>query len=208
MSHLGLHLGDQVLLGLLGGEAGDALQHFRLAALDDLDLLVFLVDGRVLLGQGLFLLFNGLGLAVEVFFLLLQAVFLPLQVGSACLFFLLVLAAAFQNLFLCFQQGLALFGLCALDGLVDNACALFLGTGNFLLRDFFPITNTEREADGAADHQAQQGRDDGIHRDLPPHCRYWFFADADRAAVPARSHGQKTIGPAPLSPPDDYLFLV
>ena len=125
MSHLGLHLGDQIGLGLLGGEAGNPLQHLRLAALDDFDLLVFLVDGRMLLGQGLLSLLQSLGLAVEVLFLLLQAVFLPLQVGSARLLFLLVLAAVLQNLFFGFQQCLFFLGLGALDGLVDDALSLF-----------------------------------------------------------------------------------
>ena len=96
MGHLGLHLSDQIGLGLLGGEAGNPLQHLRLAALDDFDLLVFLVDGRMLLGQGLLSLLQSLGLAVEVLFPLLQAVFLPLQVGSARLLFLLVLAAVLK----------------------------------------------------------------------------------------------------------------
>ena len=36
---------------------------------------------------------DGVGLAVQIFFLLLQTVFLPLQVGSAFLYFLLILAA-------------------------------------------------------------------------------------------------------------------
>ena len=101
------------------------LQHFRLAALDDLDLLVFLVHGRVLLCEGFLLLLNGLGLAVQVLFFLLQAVFLPLQVGSAFFYFLLILAAVFQNLFFGFQQCLFLLGLGALDGLVDDALSLF-----------------------------------------------------------------------------------
>lgn len=68
---------------------------------------------------------QSLGLAVEVLFLLLQAVFLPLQVGSARLLFLLVLAAVLQNLFFGFQQCLFFLGLGALDGLVDDALSLF-----------------------------------------------------------------------------------
>ena len=80
----------------------------------------------MLLGQGLLSLLQSLGLAVEVLFLLLQAVLLPLQVGSARLLFLLVLAAVLQNLFFGFQQCLFLLGLGALDGLVDDALSLFL----------------------------------------------------------------------------------
>ena len=125
MGHFRLHLIDQILLRFLGGKAGDALQHLGLAALDDLDFFIFLVDGRMLLGQGLFLLLVGLDLTLQALFLLLQAVFLPLQVGSARFLFLLVLAAVFQNLFFCFQQGLTLLGFRALDGLVDDAPSFF-----------------------------------------------------------------------------------
>ena len=71
MGDLGLDLLDQVLLGLVSRKAGDALEHLGLAALDDLDLFVLLVQSGVLLGKGLFLLFDRVGLAVDVFFLLL-----------------------------------------------------------------------------------------------------------------------------------------
>ena len=68
---LGLHLCDQVLLGLVGGEAGDTLQHLRLAALDELDLLLLTVGSSVLGGQCFFLLLDLLGLMIEILFLLL-----------------------------------------------------------------------------------------------------------------------------------------
>ena len=68
---LGLDLLDQVFLGLVSRKAGDALEHLGLAALDDLDLFVLLIQSGVLLGKGFFLLFDRVGLAVDVFFLLL-----------------------------------------------------------------------------------------------------------------------------------------
>ena len=64
VGHLGLHLGDEVVLRLLGGEAGDSLQHLRLGALDALDLLLLLVRLGVLLGQGLLFPLDVLRLAV------------------------------------------------------------------------------------------------------------------------------------------------
>ena len=144
----------------------------------------------MLLGQGLFFFLDGLGLAVQVLFLLLQAVFLPLQIGSAFLYFLLVFAAVFQDLFFCFQQGFALLGFRALDRLVDNAGAFFLGTGDFLFRYVLPVANTEREAHRQADHQGNNAGNDGL-------CHDWFnllifgmgAVYADRAAMPARPHG-------------------
>ena len=64
VGHFGLHLGDEVVLGLLGGKAGNPLQHLRLAALDELDLLLLLVRLGVLLVQGFLFPLNILGLAV------------------------------------------------------------------------------------------------------------------------------------------------
>ena len=78
VSHLRLHLINQILFRFLSGKAGDSLQHLRLAALDHLDLFIFFVHGCMLLRQGLLFLFNGLRLAVQVFLLLLQTVFLSL----------------------------------------------------------------------------------------------------------------------------------
>ena len=57
---------------------------------------------------------------------LLQTVFLPLQIGSAGLFFLLVISTAFQDLFLGFQQRFLLFALGVADRFVDDAPAFFL----------------------------------------------------------------------------------
>ncbi|MPM14307.1 hypothetical protein SDC9_60669 [bioreactor metagenome] len=125
--YLALHLLDEIVLGLLGGKAGDTLQHLRLAALDGFDFLSLPVHLLVLLGQGIFLFLNGLGFTVEVLFLLLQAVFLPLQLGPAFLYFLLMFAAVFQDLFLCFQQGFFLLGFCTFYRLVDDAPSLFFG---------------------------------------------------------------------------------
>ena len=120
MGDLGLHLSDQVFLGLLGGEAGDALQHLRLAALDGADLLRFTCPAAACLcGRRLLLLLDRIGLAVEVFFLLLQSALLLLEVGAAFLDFLLVLGAALQNLFFCFQKYLSLLILGAFDCLVQ-----------------------------------------------------------------------------------------
>ena len=93
VSDLGLHLIQQILLGLLGSETADALQHLGLLALDGLNLLVFLVQSSVLGSKLLLLLLNGVVFAVQVLFLLLQPVLLTLQVASALLYFLLILAA-------------------------------------------------------------------------------------------------------------------
>ena len=148
MGHFALHLLDEVILCLVSGEAGDLFQHSRLALLDGVDLLLFLLHGRVLLSQRFFLLLNGLQLAVQVFFLLLQTVFLPLQIGSAGFFFLLVISTAFQDLFLGFQQRFLLFALGVADRFVDDAPAFFFGAGDLFFRYFFAIKEATRKAAG------------------------------------------------------------
>ena len=100
----------------------------------------------MLFSQGLLLLFNGIGLAIDVLFLLLQPALLLLQVRPALLDFLLVIRAAFQDLFLCLQQDLTLLVLGALDGLVEDAGRFFLRAGNFLFRYLLAVLNADREA--------------------------------------------------------------
>ena len=146
---LGLHLVDQVLLGFVGGKAGNALQHLGLAALEQADLLLLTVGGGVLGSQRLLLLLDLLGLVIDVFFLLLQTALLLLQVGAAFLDFLLVFVSGAQDLLLRFQQGFALFALGALDGLVDDAQRLGLGTFDLALVTFLllPVDqNTSEDA--------------------------------------------------------------
>ena len=127
MGDLRLHLCDQILLGLVSGKAGDALQHLGLAALDEPDLLLLTVGGSVLGGQRLFLLLDLLCLMIEVFFLLLQTALLLLQVGAAFLDFLLVFSSGAQDLLLCLHQCFAFLTLGILDGLVDDAQGFLLG---------------------------------------------------------------------------------
>ena len=60
-----------VRLGLLDRVAGDLFQHFELAFLDQCDLGLLSLRGRYLLGQGLVLALQRIGLSVKIFFLLL-----------------------------------------------------------------------------------------------------------------------------------------
>ena len=160
MGDLALHLGNEILLGLLHGKAGDALQHLGLAALDEVDFLLGLVGGGVLGCQKFFFLLDVFGLSVQVFFLLLQTALLLLQVRPAALLFLLVLGAGLQDLLFCLQQCFSLFALGALDGLVDDPAGLLLRAGDFFFRYFLPIGNAEKEGNGRhndRDHQGDQG---------------------------------------------------
>ena len=100
----------------------------------------------MLLGQSLLLFLDGIGLAVDVLFLLLQTAFLLLQVRSALLNFLLVFRTVSQDLFLRLQQSLALLALGAFDRLVDDAPGLILSAGNFLFRYLFAVLNADKEA--------------------------------------------------------------
>ena len=129
-----------------------------------MDLLLFLLHGRVLLSQRFFLLLNGLQLAVQVFFLLLQTVFLPLQIGSAGFFFLLVISTAFQDLFLGFQQRFFSLGLGALDGFVDNAPSFFFSVGDFLFIVFYTTIPSKKVETRSTDQKGNNAYYDfGLH---------------------------------------------
>ena len=132
VTDFGFHAVQEVFLRLILGEARNLLQNFHLALLNEVDLILGGGDGGLLLCQVLFLPLIGVHFLIQGFFLLLQAAFLLLQVGPAALLFLLVFGAALQDFFLCLQQGLALFALGALDGLVDDAPGLLLRAGDLL----------------------------------------------------------------------------
>ena len=85
---------DEVVLGLLGGEAGDALQHLHLGLLDGGHLVPGLVQLGQLALQGVLLLLDVLGLAVQVLFLLLEPPLLLLQIGPALLHLALILGGS------------------------------------------------------------------------------------------------------------------
>ena len=150
-------LADQVVLGLLGGEAGDALQHLHLGLFDGGRLFPGLVQFGQLALEAVLLLFNVLGLAVQVLFLLLQAPLLLLQVGPALLHFPFVLVAGLEDLLLGLHQRLPLLALGALDGLVDDALGLLLRAGDLLLRHASAVLDAEHKKHHSRDHE----RDDG-----------------------------------------------
>ena len=146
MGHLSLHLGDEVSLGLVGSQAGNAFEQFRLAALDGLDLFLFLVQLCMLLGQQFFLLLDRIGFAVEIFLFLLQPALLLLQVRPALFHFLLIFAALLENVLLGFHHRFALLIFSAFDGFVDNASRFFLRTGDFLFCNRLSAVPTEKGA--------------------------------------------------------------
>ncbi len=156
---LGFHLCDEVILCLICGKAGNALKHLGLAALDELDLLLLLVHGGVLLGKSLLLFLDHLGLVIESLLLLLQTAFLLLLFCAAFLDFLLVFAAVFQNLFFCFKKCLSFLVLGALDGLVDDARCFILRAGDFFFRYALAVANAEEEKDHRRNSERGNRRD-------------------------------------------------
>ena len=195
---LGLHLGDQVILSLIRRESGDTLQHLRLAALDEFDLLLLLVQSSVLLGQSLLFLLDHLGLVIEVLFLLLQAAFLLLLFGAAFLDFLLVLAAVLQNLFFCFKECFSLFVFRALDGLVDDTQSFLLGVFDLALVVLF-LAAADKRAGRKAQNEGDSEREDGHDPASCGHgtfllCCYWVFASAQNM-VPDDNRGGKAPMP-------------
>ena len=134
VGHVVPHVGDDVGLCLLHGEAGDPLEHLELALLDlrDLGLLGLGLGDPV--GQGLALFLYRVGLAVEGLLLLLKAALLFLQLGTASLFFPLIFGAAFVYFFLCLYESFSLLALCALDCVIDYLSGLLFGVGDLLFR--------------------------------------------------------------------------
>ena len=136
---LGLHLGDQLGLGFLHRQAGDLLQHFKLAVFQRFQLGLLLVQGLQLLAELFLLGFDAFGLALQSFFLLLDAALLLLDFGPALLAFPLVFTAGAENFFAGFHHGFPLFGFCGFDGFVDDAFCFILGTADLFFSNFFTI---------------------------------------------------------------------
>ncbi len=94
VGHIVTDVGDKVGLGLLHGEAGDLLQHFKLALLYKGDLLLLRFGSGDLAVERVVLLLDGIDLPVERLLLLLQTAFLLLQLGAARLLLPLILGRA------------------------------------------------------------------------------------------------------------------
>ena len=127
VGHVVPQLVDEVALGLLHRQAGDALQQLQLAVLQLVQLLLF----RLQLGDAgvdvLFLALQVFQLAVQVLLLGVQAVLLALDLIAAVLDLLVELAAGLQDFLLGLHGGLALFVFGGLDGVVDDPAGLLLG---------------------------------------------------------------------------------
>ena len=162
MGHIVPHGGDDVGLGLLHGEAGDLLQHLQLALLDQSHLGLLGLHRGDLVGQGLVLLFQGVGLAVQALLLLLKAALLLLQLGPTGLLLPLVLGAAFVYFFLCLYEGFSLFALCTLDRIIDDLLGFFLGVGDAALGILLPGHKKDGSAH-SADHKPDNEPYDSRH---------------------------------------------
>lgn len=176
--HFALDLLDQVLLGVFGSKTGNTFEHFGLAALDDLDFFVFLVQSGMLLVEGLLALFQRVGLAVEVLLLLLEPALLLLLLGAAFLDFLLVFVSGAQDIFLCLQHDFAFLVFSALDRFVDNTKRLFIGVGDLLLGAFsgsLANPNTKKNANDERPHRDKRSVEIADHA-IPPVC--CFLIDA------------------------------
>ena len=143
MADVGLHVVEQVLLGLVLRQAGDLLQHFQLAALDLGDLFLLGSDLLHPLGQLVLFLFVGVQLFVQGLLLLLKAALLALEVGAAVLDLPFVFCARFMDFFLGFQQHFALFGFAALDRVVQDAGRFCFCAADFPFGVALAVCDTE-----------------------------------------------------------------
>ena len=168
---LGGELIDQHGLGLLHGVAGDALQHFKLGLFDLLELLLLCLDLGELFGQQLVFAVDGIGLFVQMLFLLLKTVLLLGKLGTAFLDFALILGAVFVDLFLGFHERFALLALGSLDGIVENTLGFVLGRCDLALRHTLAVHNAQHHAD----RQQHQSADDKANDCQNGHIKFFSF---------------------------------
>ena len=79
MRYIVTDVGDKVLLCLLDGEARNLFEQFKLALLDERDLMLLILNSGDLVVERVALALDSVHLFVEIFFLLLEAAFLLLQ---------------------------------------------------------------------------------------------------------------------------------
>ena len=157
VSDFGLDVRDEVGLGLVHGVAGDLLEHFELALLDELDLLLLRLGLSDLLVQGLGLFFKRVVLAVERLLLLLEPALLLGELRPALLDLALVFVAALVDLLAGFDQRLALFRLGGLDGLVYYPLGLLLGARDLTLGYFLAVAYAKEKAYDQRDYAGNAG---------------------------------------------------
>ena len=170
---------DQVALGLLSGQAGDALQHLQLAALHGVQLFLLRVQLSELGGHQFLFFLQVFCLTVQVFLFLVQAVLLALKLTAAVLDLFVKLRALFENLLLGFYGSLPLLVFGTLDGVVDDTPRLFLRRANLPLGEGFPPliagNNAYDQTDHACRHRNENCCINGQHW-LPHLLSLWFFS--------------------------------
>ena len=160
MGDIVLQLLDEVALGLLHRQAGDALQQLQLAVFQPVQLLLFLLQlGDASVHVFLFAL-QVFQLSVQVLLLGVDPVLLALDLIAAVLDLLVELAAGLEDFLLGLHGGLPLFALGALDGVVDDTAGLLLGGADFPLGGGLPPLVAGHKAQGKADQPRRDGDDD------------------------------------------------
>ena len=138
--------GDQIILGLFDGEAGDLLEHFELALLHQSDFLLLCFHSGDLAAENVVLLLDGVQLSVKIFFLLLVAALLLGQLGAALLDLPLVFRAAFVYFFLCLKESFSLLALRTFYRFVNYALGFFFSTGYFAFGNLFAVAEAYKES--------------------------------------------------------------
>ena len=164
----GLLVGDVVLqllneipLGLLGGQAGYALQQLQLAVLQPVQLHLLPLQLGDPGGDVLLLALQVLQLAVQVLLLGIQAVLLTLDLIAAVLDLLVELPAGLEDLLLGLHGGLPLLALGGLDGVVDDPAGLLLGGADLPLGGGLAPLVAGHRPDGETEQSDGNGDDHG-----------------------------------------------
>ena len=170
MHQLVRQVAEHILLRLLLGEAGNALEHFKLALFEVFDVLETGLDVLLLLPDGFLFFLVVFNLAVQGFFLLLHAALLPLHIAAPILQLPFRFGTQPVDFVLRLQQGLFLFGIRLQLRILADPLRFGLRRTDGHLGLFFSVSDPRLESDQpgdyAADDQprhAQQDRDNQLY---------------------------------------------
>ena len=138
---------QQVILGLLNGEARNALENVKLALFKLLDFLRFGVGCGELFGQELFFFCDIVAAVVERLLLLGQAALLLLDLVAALADLFLGLGAEIVDLVLSLENGLLFLGLGGLVSVVKYSFGLVFGRTDDSLSLALAVRNTGEKSD-------------------------------------------------------------
>ena len=157
--------GDQIVLRLFTGQAGNALKRSNLLIFELVTRFLGLLNLCELAIELFILLIQSICFTVECFFLLGQTALELLRFVAAFLDLTLSLGTASVNLVFRLKNRFTFFGFASLDCIVDNAGGFLFGTADFLFGYLFAIQAANDHTNNQSDNTDDQS-DYGINHDF------------------------------------------